>query len=312
MTIKKLTKMKKTNLSILFLLLSYGIVNAQESALQVIPEPSIGLSTTELLVIALLVFALVLLIAAISLFSAFKQMYKEQIHPTPYQKPAKPELLDYETWLKQHKKQSGIWTKLMGLKPIEAEKDMLLPEDYDGIRELNNPTPMWFNLLFGATLVFAAGYLYYYDIADGPKQDTEYETEMAKAADDKRIFLAKFATNVDESSVKVDSKLIANGKGVFDANCVACHGDKGQGLVGPNLTDEFWLHGGNINEVFKTIKYGVPEKGMVSWEKNLTSQNIAEVANYIMSLQGTKPAGAKAPQGEKFTPAAAADLVAVK
>lgn len=189
MTIKKLTKMKKTNLSILFLVLSYGIVNAQESAPQVIPEPSIGLSTTELLVIALLVFALVLLIAAISLFSAFKQMYKEQTHPTPYQKPVKPELLDYDTWLKQHKNQSGMWTKLLGLKPIEAEKDMLLPEDYDGIHELNNPTPTWFNLLFGATLVFAVGYLYYYHIADGPKQDTEYETEMAKAAEDKRIFL---------------------------------------------------------------------------------------------------------------------------
>ena len=299
--------MKKINLAVFFLWLSTGIASAQETTTQATPEPSIGLTSSELLVVALLLFAVILLVATAFIFKAFKQLYTEQIHPVPYQKPAIPELLDYETWLALHKNKPGIWTKLMGLKPLAAEKDMLLPEAYDGIHELNNPSPTWFNLLFGATFLFAVGYLYYYHVADGPRQDTEYQTEMVKAAEEKRVFLAKFSTNYDEQSVKLDTKLIAKGKSVFDANCVACHGNNGQGTVGPNLTDEFWLHGGSVNEVFKTVKYGVPEKGMISWEKNLNAQNIAEVSNYIMSLQGTKPAGAKAPQGEKYMPKSATE-----
>ncbi|MCY1548105.1 cytochrome c oxidase, cbb3-type, subunit III [compost metagenome] len=124
---------------------------------------------------------------------------------------------------------------------------------------------------------------------------------MAKAEVDKRKFLAQSTGSYDENSVKLDASLIANGKNVYDANCVACHGDQGQGgAVGPNLVDEYWLHGGSINDIFKTIKYGVPEKGMVSWEKNLSAKNISEVTNYIMSLSGTKPANAKAPQGELY------------
>lgn len=310
-TIKQV-KMKKIKLSLLILLWSIGVVNAQEITIPIIPEPSIGLNTTELLVIALLLFAIILLVVAVTLFNTFKLIYKEQVAPEPYKKPIKAELLDYEVWLKQKKSKPSRWSKWLGLKPIEQEKDMLLPDNYDGIHELNNPTPTWFNLLFGATLLFAAGYLYYYHIGDGPKQDTEYETEMAKAAEEKRKYLAKFSTNVDENSVVIDSKLIANGKGVFDANCAACHGDKGQGTVGPNLTDEFWLHGGSINDIFKVVKYGVPEKGMVSWEKNLTAQNISEVSNYIVSLQGTKPAAAKAPQGIKYEAKAAIDSLMVK
>jgi cytochrome c oxidase cbb3-type subunit 3 len=80
---------------------------------------------------------------------------------------------------------------------------------------------------------------------------------------------------------------------------VACHGDKGQGTVGPNITDEYWLHGGKVTSIFKTIKYGVPEKGMISWEKTLTAKQISDVSNYIISLKGTNPANGKTPQGDK-------------
>lgn len=304
--------MKKINLTLLFLCLGVGFATAQEKAAPVPTAPSIGLSTTELLIVALLIFATVLLVVSVTLFNAFKIMYKEKLNPTPYQKYVPEKVLDYDEWLKKYKNKPSVWTKLLGLKPIEEEKGMLLPEDYDGIHELNNPVPTWFNVLFYGTMIFAAGYLYYYHFADGPRQDTEYEMELVKADEAKRKFLASNATTVDESNVKIDQTLIAKGKGVFDANCIACHGDKGQGVVGPNLTDEFWLHGGGIADIFKTIKYGVPAKGMVSWEKNLTSQNIAEVSNYIASLQGSHPAGAKAPQGEKYEAKAVTDSVAVK
>ncbi|MCY1540631.1 Cbb3-type cytochrome c oxidase subunit CcoP [compost metagenome] len=132
---------------------------------------------------------------------------------------------------------------------------------------------------------------------------------MVKAAKDKVAFLARSTEKYDESTVKTDPKMIAEGKMVFNANCTACHGPDGGGLVGPNLTDAFWLHGGSINDVFKTIKYGVLDKGMTSWEKTLSSKKIAEVSNYIMSLQGSTPANAKAPQGEKYIPESVGDSV---
>jgi cytochrome c oxidase cbb3-type subunit 3 len=293
--------MKKINLSLLFLLLSATtFAQTEESTAPVIAEPSLGLNTTELIIIALLLFAVVLLIVSIILFNAFKVMLRERANPTPYQKFVGEEPLDYEEYIKQQKSKPNIWTKLLSLKPLEEEKSLEIPHSYDGIKELNNPIPAWFNFLFYGTLIFAAGYLYYYHIGDGPGQDEEYATEVVDAEIAKKKFLAKSGTSIDENNVKIDSSEIVNGKGIFDANCIACHGEKGEGLVGPNLTDEFWLHGGSISDVFKVVKYGVPEKGMVSWEKNLSSKNISEVTNYIMSLKGTNPPNAKAPQGPKY------------
>ncbi len=275
---------------------------ADDAAALVIPEPSIGLSTTELLVLALLLFAVVLLLASVTLFNAFKIMYREKDHPSPAQSPRTSEPLDYEAWLQKKKSNTGIWTKLLSLKPIEQEKDMVIPHAYDGIHELNNPVPTWFNVLFYGTLIFAAGYMYYYHIGEhGERQDDEYLTEMNKAELEKKAYLAKFAVSVDENSVKIDPSQIVVGKSIYDANCTACHGEHGEGLVGPNLTDEYWLHGGSVSDIFKVIKYGVPEKGMVSWEKNMSSSNISAVTNYILSLKDTKPANAKAPQGELYT-----------
>lgn len=287
-------------LSLLFLGLG-AFAQTEETVSPATVAPSLGLSTTEILIIALLLFAVVLLIVSITLFNAFKIMLKEKANPQPYVKYQAEPLLDYEEWLKQSKTKPNIWTKLLSLKPIEEEKSLEIPHAYDGIKELNNPVPAWFNVLFYGTLVFAAGYLYYYHIGEyGERQDDEYATEIAKADVAKRAFLAKSTSNFDENTVKVDPAQVANGKMVFDANCVACHGEKGEGLVGPNLTDEFWLHGGGVSDVFKVVKYGVPAKGMVSWEKNLSSQKISEVTNYILSLQGSNPANAKAPQGQKY------------
>ncbi|MGM9477221.1 cbb3-type cytochrome c oxidase N-terminal domain-containing protein [Pedobacter sp. GSP4] len=297
--------MKKIKLLLLSLLLSITAYAVDEKPPTAVSpsQPGLGLSQSELLIVLLLLFVTILLFASLTLLKAFKVMYQEQLNPTPYTEPVKEPVLDYDDWLKQQPVKRSIWIKLLSLRPIEEEKNLVIDHAYDGIKELNNPVPAWFNFLFFGTMIFAATYLFYYHIGGyGDLQDTEYEKEMAKAKVEKAAYLEKSANTIDENSVKFDNTpaLLADGKTIFTANCVVCHGDKGQGIIGPNLTDEYWLHGGGINNVFKTIKYGVQEKGMISWEKNLNPKQLSAVANFIMSLKGTNPAGAKAPQGEKY------------
>lgn len=297
--------MKKIKLLFLFLFTSITAFAADEKAAETVTpaQAGLGLNQSEILIIILLVFAVVLLVVSVTLLNAFKVMYQEQLNPTPYTKPVKEPVLDYDTWLKQQPVKPSIWSKILSLRPIEEEKDLVIDHAYDGIKELNNPVPAWFNFLFFGTMIFAAAYLFYYHIGGyGDLQDKEYENEMAKAKIEKAAYLEKSANTIDENSVKFDNTptVLEEGRTVFTTNCVVCHGDKGQGIIGPNLTDEYWIHGGGINNVFKTIKYGVPEKGMISWEKNLNPKQISAVANFILSLKGTNPAGAKAPQGEKY------------
>jgi cytochrome c oxidase cbb3-type subunit 3 len=174
---------------------------------------------------------------------------------------------------------------------------------YDGdIQELDNPIPAWFNWMFYGTVVFGIVYLLNYHVFKiGNLQEAEYAIEMTNAAKDKEAYLAVAANLVDESTIKLDDNaaVLASGKAVFTQNCVACHSAKGQGGVGPNLTDEYWIHGAKITDIFKVIKYGVPEKGMISWEKQLSPKQISDVSNYIKSLKGTNPPNAKEPQGVK-------------
>lgn len=301
--------MKKFSFTLLALLGSANIFAAEETVVKTAPAPSIGLSPSELLIVALFIFAMLGLLATYVMLKAVFVLIKEQNNPTPYTTPETVKPISYEAWKRLRKSRPSIWTKLLSLKPIEEEESLIIPHAYDGIHELNNPIPRWFNVLFYGTLIFAVGYLYYYHIGDGPLQDQEYVTEVEKAEEAKKAYLAQAAEKFDENTVKLDPSLIANGKVIFTGNCVACHGDNGQGVVGPNLTDEYWLHGGSIADVFKTVKYGVPAKGMASWEKNLSAKNIAEVVNYIMSLQGTKPANPKAPQGEKYIEKVVTDSV---
>lgn len=107
-----------------------------------------------------------------------------------------------------------------------------------------------------------------------------------------------------------DDASIAKGKGSFVTKCAACHGQNGEGLVGPNLTDEYWIHGGGIKDIFKTIKYGWPEKGMISWESQIQPLEMQQIASFIYSLKGSKPANAKAPQGTIYIETAAVDTTA--
>jgi cytochrome c oxidase cbb3-type subunit III len=195
---------------------------------------------------------------------------------------------------------SAWWTKVNKFKPIVEEADLDLGHDYDGIRELDNKLPPWWKYGFYATMVFAVIYLWRYHVShSAPLQDEEYRIAVNEAAVQKAAYLKRSANSVDETTVRLltsPSDLQA-GKSIFETTCFACHGKNGEGGVGPNLTDAYWLHGGSVNDVFKTIKYGWPEKGMKSWKDDFSPSQIAQITSYVKSLTGSNPPNPKPPQG---------------
>jgi len=186
--------------------------------------------------------------------------------------------------------------------PVEKEEGILLDHDYDGIKELDNSLPPWWKYGFYLTIAVAALYMLRYHVwKTGPDPQKEYDQEMKVAAAQYEEYRKKEGNVMDEKTVTMaDATGIAEGDKLFHSNCFACHGAKGEGGVGPNLTDKYWLHGGSINDVFKTIKYGVREKGMQAWEKSYSPAQIKNLASYIKSLAGTNPSNAKAPEGDVF------------
>lgn len=195
-----------------------------------------------------------------------------------------------------------IWNKMNSFKAEGEVTDT--GHDYDGIKELDNNLPKWWLYGFYACVVFAFVYVYRFHIShSAPSTIQEYEIAVAKAEVEKEEYLKSAANKVDENTVTLLTNVaaLAEGKKLFGASCSPCHGADGQGVVGPNLTDDYWLHKGSIKDVFKTIKYGVQEKGMKSWKDDFSPVQLAEIASYIKSLKGTEPAGAKEPQGELFT-----------
>jgi cytochrome c oxidase cbb3-type subunit 3 len=205
-----------------------------------------------------------------------------------------------ESWWKT------IWNKMNSFKPLTEEANIDTGHSYDGIRELDNITPPWFIAGFIGSIIFAAVYLFNYHISkSSPLQIEEFNIEMAEAAKEDVARLAIQGNKVDENSVTMLSgNDIELGKKVFAAkNCASCHGATGgsmPGGVGPNLADDYWIHGGSIKDVFKSVKYGWPEKGMISWKDQLSAKEMAQVSSYIMSLKGSNPAGAKEPQGDLY------------
>lgn len=180
----------------------------------------------------------------------------------------------------------------------EITNEELLAHEYDGIRELDNDLPGWWKWLFYLTIVFSVVYITRYHILKtADLQDAEYEKEMAVAKEN-------MPASVDESSLVQlkDEAGITAGKEIFDRNCVVCHLSKGEGLVGPNLTDEYWIHGGSFKDIYQLIKVGVPAKGMISWKDQLSVTEMQQVASYIMTLNGTNPPNAKAPEGVIYVP----------
>ncbi len=194
-----------------------------------------------------------------------------------------------------------IGSKFTDNVPVEEEVTVMLDHDYDGIKELDNNLPPWWKYMFYATIVFAFIYIIRFHITgSGELQLEEYNAEMLAATEAKAEALESGGEQITEDNVTllVDLDAINAGANIYKGNCATCHGTLAEGIVGPNLTDEYWIHGGGINNVFKVIKYGVPAKGMIAWQSQFSPAQMQQVASYVLSLQGSEPANAKDPQGE--------------
>ncbi|WP_440122341.1 cbb3-type cytochrome c oxidase N-terminal domain-containing protein [Tenacibaculum sp. Ill] len=219
-----------------------------------------------------------------------------------------PEEVDNWAWAK---KIINKWTEA---KAIEEEDEIILDHNYDGIKELDNNLPPWWLYMFYATIVFAAVYLVRYHVLGADNQEMEYAQAVAEAKRE----LAAFKSNSKEAvidaetvTVLTDAGDLSRGKAVYNLNCAACHIADGGGGIGPNLTDEYWILGGGIKNIFNTISNGGRDgKGMVAWNKTLKPKDIQKVASYIISLQGTTPAKPKEPQGELYKEEGQAPTVA--
>ncbi len=220
---------------------------------------------------------------------------------------------------------------------MAEDKDKLLDHEYDGIQELDNNLPKWWLYLFYFTIVWGFLYLLYYHVfdigylqLDEYKQEVnpayvrvpaegalllgvlpEYRTPMYSAVRDmtpRRALMSEglpqapvmltFDTDTTTYTAVTDAGLLASGKQIFKVNCAQCHGNLGEGTVGPNLTDNYWLHGAGINAIAKSVMYGYPAKGMIPWRGTLQPDEIINVSSYVLTLKGTNPPNARAPQGD--------------
>ena len=193
--------------------------------------------------------------------------------------------------------------------PIENESQLLLDHDYDGIKELDNNLPPWWIYLFYACIVFSVLYLVRFEILGADDQETELKKELAQAKIEVAEYMKTAPDLMDEKTVTLisDAPALAEGKTIFETNCAACHRVDAGGQIGPNLTDEQWILGGGIKNLFHTITNGGRDgKGMIAWKGTLKPKEIQKVASYIISLKGSNPKDPKAPEGEVWVEEVAA------
>jgi len=186
-----------------------------------------------------------------------------------------------------------------------SEKDYDVPiegHDYDGIEELNNPLPKWWLATFYGAIVFAVIYYGYYQLGPGPSSDETLARRMDKVTEAQAASTAALSAGdeqYDVAAMLADEDILAIGKARFKETCVACHGENGEGSVGPNLTDDYWVHSrGGMPGILASIRQGFPEKGMPPWGGLIPAEEHAPVAVYVISLRGTGPPNAKAAEGQ--------------
>lgn len=230
------------------------------------------------------------------LFMAFsiRRLYIELL---PQKIKPQSDASKFSVWWK--KMDQRLFTKAVS---VEKEEDIILDHEYDGIRELDNSLPPWWKYGFYITIAVAFIYILNYHVLGlGKNPIQEYNAEMEKAKIAKEIFDANNKDKVDENNITMaDAAGIKTGQSLFEANCVACHLKDGGGSVGPNLTDDYWLHKGSLNDIYHTIKNGYPDKGMQAWSGTFTPKEISYIASFVKSLKGTKPATPKEQQGEFY------------
>jgi len=253
------------------------------------------------ILVAVLAFLLFALIAVEIVVSASENIINQLLSPEEIAEKARLDKLPFSQlpWFKK------LMQKLTKTRTIEEEKDIELDHDYDGIKELDNDLPPWWVYLFYATIIFGVIYLGKYHLFGGDNQIQELEKELATAQKEVEEYkkTAPDLLTADKVVLLTDAADLAAGKAIFDASCVACHRADGGGGIGPNLTDDAWILGGDVKEIFNTIMEGGRDgKGMVAWKQQIKPSEIAKVASYILSLQGTNPADAKAAEGDLKTP----------
>ncbi len=279
-----------------FFILGIGSVQAQTVSSTVAPNPITqiaGALDPTTIMILMLVVAIELFVI-LYLFAILQKMLIA---------------LGYKTKAESKWTYAAIMRRMTKAIPLDREAEVATDHNYDGIIELDNSLPPWWVYMFYGTIIFAITYMIYFTYFDGPTQQMEYDTEVAQAIQKKNEFLKKTAALVDETSVLIltDATALAKGKSGYITKCAACHGMNGEGLVGPNLTDDYWIHGGGIKDIFKTIKYGWPEKGMISWESQITPMEMQQISSFIITIKGTNPANPKAPQGTIYVEAGTFD-----
>ncbi len=291
----------KTVAVILFCLVSTALFAADAPAADAVAAPAettiagLGLYSFYALISVIILELIILLVLLGNLKKLLAKEAALVVPSTEVEEPTESALVKW-------------WDNLNKFRPIQEEANIDLGHNYDGIRELDNRLPPWWLYGFYLTIIFGCIYLYRYHVAESaPLSKEEFTIAMDKAAIEKEEYLKKSANKVDENTVVYlkDATDLEAGKKVFTTVCAACHLNDGGGSVGPNLTDNYWIHGGGIKDIFKTLKYGWPEKGMKSWKDDYTPQQLAQIASYVKSLVGTKPAKAKEPQGVLFEEKAA-------
>lgn len=247
-----------------------------------------------------MLMVLIILIAIELILSSIENILFQTLAPE-----AKERYLSAKSEKWEWKWGQKVYKKMLGSKPMEAEGEIVLDHNYDGIRELDNKLPPWWVYMFYATIIFGVVYLLRFHVFNDYNQDLEYAQEVAAAKIEIEEYKKTAKDLVDESTVEllVDASDISSGKKVFEANCVACHMADGGGGIGPNLTDQYWILGGGIKNVFHTVSEGGRDgKGMIAWKQTLKPVEIAQVASYVLStLNGKTPANPKDPEGEIWT-----------
>ncbi len=186
-----------------------------------------------------------------------------------------------------------------------AQFDDRVAHEVDGIKEYDNPMPGWLMAIWWGSLIFSAGYLMFFALNFGEgTMDAEYRQQTQDAVTSVQAY---FDANplvppkpADLLAGAVNDAVLDAGASRFARSCAACHGDQAQGLIGPNLTDDRWIHGGSVEQIFQTVAKGWPAKGMPPWGRALTPDELAAVVSYVRSLQGSNPPGPRAPEGDVF------------
>jgi cytochrome c oxidase cbb3-type subunit III len=182
------------------------------------------------------------------------------------------------------------------------KQDDLREHSYDGIQEYDNDLPRWWLWLFWITIIFSVIYPFVYDFGPADFASETIDAEMASFKAKQQEVAKSQGPATEESLLALVKTASAteDGKQIYLSRCLPCHGDKGQGIVGPNLTDDYWIHGGKIMQIRSIVENGVIEKGMLPWKDQLTPQQIDSVVAYIWTMHGTNPPGALPPNGDLF------------